>query len=261
MSAEIDHPLIYCNGDSYSADTYHPSLIGKSYANVVAEHCNGFVINSAIPGSCNRRIIRTTLHDLLLHRQQNPLQKIIALINLSFDLRSELWIDDLTSPRPPESNFVTHTFSSQTNWRENLLDSKDISTPNKYRLDNTFYEKFSQGRAFFFSTYAERINLLADLIMLKSTMDSLGINFLIFQGPVADQLESDYLLDFFKQHIATDPRIFDLETFGLCTWAHQQGFKPLDFLDRPTIGHYGTDAHRAFANNVLVPKLRELSIL
>jgi hypothetical protein len=257
----LEFPLIYCNGDSYSTESYHPSLNGKTYSNVIAEYCNGFVINSAISGSCNRRIIRTTLHDLILQRQQNPLQKIIALINLSFELRSELWVDDLVSLTPTESNFVTHTFSAQNDWRENLLSNRDISTPNRHKLDKTFYEKFSQGRAFFFNPYAERINLLADLIMLKSTMDLLDIDFLIFQGPVAEQLESDYLLDFFKQRIATDPRIFDLETFGFCNWSHQQGFVPLDMLDRPVIGHYGPDAHSAFANNVLLPKLNELSIL
>jgi len=257
----LEFPLIYCNGDSYSNENQHPSLFGKIYANVVAEYCNGFVINSAISGSCNRRIIRTTLHDLMLQRQQNPTQQIIALINLSFELRSELWVDDLVGQAPVESNFVTHAFSFQSNWRENLLGNKDIASPNKYRLDKTFYEKFSQGRAFFFSTYAERINLLADLIMLKSTLDSLDVDFLIFQGPVADQLESDYLLDFFKQRIATDPRIFDLETFGFCNWSHQQGFVPLDYLDRPQIGHYKPDAHCAFANNVLIPRLKELSIL
>jgi hypothetical protein len=261
MSLDIDFPIIYCNGDSYSSDQIHPSLKEKTYANVVANYCDGFVINSAIRGSCNRRIIRTTLHDLMVQRQQNPLQKIIALINLSFELRSELWVDDLVALIPPESNFVTHTFSAQLNWRENLLGNKDIATNIKYGLDKTFYEKFSQGRAFFFSPYAERINLLADLIMLTSTMQKLKIDYLIFQGPAAEKLDSDYLLDFFKQHIETDTRIFDLETFGFCNWAHQQGFVPLDSLDRPTIGHYKPDAHYAFANNVLIPKLKELSIL
>ena len=257
----MEFPLIYCNGDSYSAERYRPSLNGKIYSNVVAEYCNGFVINSAITGSCNRRIIRTTLHDLILQRQQNPLQKIIALINLTFELRSELWVDDLVGLTPTESNFVTHIFSTQLDWREKLLGHRDISTPIRHKLDKTFYEKFSQGRAFFFSPYAERINLLTDLIMLKSTMDLLDIDFLIFQGPAAEKLESDYLLDFFKQRIATDPRIFDLETFGFCNWSHQQRFVPLDFIDRPTIGHYGADAHRAFATKVLLPKLKELSIL
>jgi hypothetical protein len=198
---------------------------------------------------------------LILQRQLNPLQKIIALISLSFELRSEIWIDSLSGKQPSESNFVTHTFSSQQNWRENLLNNNDIETPNKYKLDTKFYEKFSQGRAYFFSPYAERINLLADLIMLKSTLDSMNIDFLIFQGPAAEKLESDYLLDFFKQQIAMDQRIFDLETFGFCNWSHEQKFTPLDFLDRPKIGHYGSDAHCSFATTVLLPKLKELSIL
>jgi hypothetical protein len=261
MSADLDFPLIYCNGDSYSNDQYHASLTGKTYAYVIGEHCRGFVINAAVNGSCNRRIIRTSLHDLILQRQLNPLQKIIALIGLSFELRSELWADNLPGCRPSESNFVTHTFSNQQNWRENLLNSKDIETPNKYKLDTKFYEKFSQGRAYFFSPYAERINLLADLIMLKSTLDSMNIDFLIFQGPAAEKLKSDYLLDFFKQQIAMDQRIFDLETFGFCDWSHEQKFTPLDFLDRPKIGHYGPDAHCSFANTILLPKLKELSIL
>lgn len=261
MSADIDFPLIYCNGDSYSSDRYHPSLVGKTYDYIIGEHCNGFVINAAIPGSCNRRIIRTSLHDLILQRQLNPLQKIIALINLTFELRSEIWVDDLLNQSPTESNFVTHTFSSQENWRENLLNGKDIETSNKHKLDTNFYEKFSQGRAYFFSPYAERINLLTDLIMLKSTLDSINVDFLIFQGPIAEKVESEYLLDFLKQQIATDQRIFDLEKFGFCNWSYDQKFIPLDLLDRPTIGHYGADAHYAFANAVLLPKLKELSIL
>jgi hypothetical protein len=261
MSADIDFPLIYCNGDSYSADRHHPLLKGKTYANIVANYCNGFVINSAIPGSCNRRIIRTTLHDLMLQRQLNPSQKIIALINLTFEVRSEIWVDDLVSDTPPESNFVTHKFSGKLDWKEKLLDNTDISISTRYNLDNTFYKKFSQGRAFFFSPYAERINLLTDLIMLKSTMQKLDIDYLIFQAPVADLLDSDYLLDFFKQYIKDDPGIFDLETFGFCNWSHQQGFIPFDYLDRPTIGHYKPDAHCAFANDVLIPRLKELSIL
>lgn len=259
MSA--DFPLIYCNGDSYSDENYHPSMLGKTYADIVGNHCNGFVINSAISGSCNRRIIRTSLHDLMLQRQINPSQKIIALISLSFELRSELWVDDLQAVQPSESNFVTHTFSKQTNWRQNLLAGRDIDSPNNHKLDAKFYDKYSQGRAYFFSPYAERINLLADLIMLKSTLEQLNVDFLIFQGPPAEKLKPDYLLDFFKTHISNDLRIFDLESFGFCQWANTQGFVPLDFLDRPLIGHYGPDAHDAFATKVLIPKLEELHII
>jgi hypothetical protein len=257
----LDFPLIYCNGDSYSDETYHESLSGSTYPYTVASHCNGFVINKSISGSCNRRIIRTSLHDLILQRQINPNQQIIALIGLSFELRSEIWIDQKVSNISEESNFVTHTFSGQINWRENLLQGHSIETPNRYKLDSIFYEKYSQGRAYFFSPYAERINLLSDLIMLKFTLDSLGIDFLIFQSPKAEQLESDYLLDFFKQQLSTDNRFFDLEKFGFCNWCHISGFTPIDLLDRPEIAHYGPDAHHAFAEQIIIPQLLNLSIL
>jgi len=35
----------------------------------------------------------------------------------------------------------------------------------------------------------------------------------------------------------------------------------LDYLDRPHIGHYRADAHQAFAEQVLIPRLKELNIL
>ena len=261
MSADIDFPLIYCNGDSYSDPRTHPSLEDNVYPNFVAKECNGFVINSAIRGSCNRKIIRTTLHDMLLQRQQNPDQQIIALIGLTFEIRSELWDEQAHPPTASESNFVTHQFSEQLNWRQNLLNNKDIETKNKHKLESNFFKQYSQGRAYFYSPYAERINLLTDLTMLRSVLDSINVQFLIFQSPKAEILESEYLLDFFKQQIASDSRFFDLENFGFCDWSWSQGFVPLDFLDRPNIGHPTADAHKAFATQILIPKLQELSIL
>ena len=125
-----DFPLIYCNGDSYSDETYRDSFRNNVYPNFVAKSCDGFVLNKAISGSCNRRIIRTTVHDMIHQRQINPEQQIIALIGLSFELRSEVWADNITERLyPEESNFIKHYFTKQTNWRENLLNHIDIKTP------------------------------------------------------------------------------------------------------------------------------------
>lgn len=255
-------PLIYCNGDSYSDENYHLSLKGKTYAHIVGKKFNGYVINKALSGSCNRRIIRTTVSDMLIERKVNPFQKIIVLIGLSFELRSELWVNDPIKKYPPEeSNFRTHVFSNQILWRENLLDNRDINTPNFNQLDKKFYKKYSEGRAFFYSPYAERINLLCDIIMLRKFLESLDIGFLIFQSPVSERLESDFLLDQFKKEIVDDRRIFDFEEFGFCDWAARKKFVPLDFLDNPTIGHYKPDAHKAFAEEILIPRLLETNQL
>ena len=259
----MDFPLIYCNGDSYSDETLHSTLRDNTYVNFVANKLNGFAINAAISGSCNRRIIRTTLHDVIQQRKLNPTQKIIALIGLSFELRSEIWVENVENNRPSvESNFRTHIFSQQINWKANLLSGTDIASQNQTKQDEKFFKKFSEGRAFFFSPYAERINLLSDLIMLRSLLESLNIDFLIFQSPRAEKLESDYLLDFLKKEIVTDKRFFDFETFGFTDWCHEQKkFTPMDFLDRPAIGHYGPDAHKAFAEQILIPQLTNLKII
>jgi hypothetical protein len=262
MSEDIDFPLIYCNGDSYSDETYHPALTGKTYADWVAKTCNGFVINKAISGSCNRRIIRTSVHDLLHQRQLNPTQKIIALIGLSFELRSEIWNDNVKNVnRPEESNFVKHQFSKQTDWRENLLQGNDIEPQNHSKLDDRFFRMWSEARAYFYSPYAERINLLTDLIMFRSLLTEINVQFIIFQSPKAEPLQSDYLLDFLKSQIVDDARFIDFEQFGFCNWCYEQKFIPFDYKDRPTIAHYGPDAHCAFAEQLLVPKLKDLGIL
>ena len=258
----MDFPLIYCNGDSYSDENYHPSLVGKTYAHAVAQAVGGFTINNAMIGSCNRRIIRTTVHDVIQQRQLNPDQKIIVLIGLSFELRSELWIDEIqNNKRPVESNLRTHAFSRQISWRDNLLNDRDIATDNPYKLNEKFFKKFSEGRAFFYSPYHERINLLTDLIMIRALFDQLNVGFLIFQSPMAEKLESDYLLDFFKNQIANDNRIMDLETFGFTDWCCKQNFTPLDMPDTPSIAHYEPDAHWAFAEQFLIPQLQKLQIL
>jgi hypothetical protein len=249
----LEFPLIYCNGDSYSDENYHTTLKGQTYAHVVNKHFGGYVINRAIKGSCNRRIIRTSIHDLIQQRQINPAQKIIALIGLSFELRSELWEENTTATHAQESQFCTHIFTETNNWRKLLLDGMDISDKKQpSRADKTFFDKYSQGRAYYYSPYAERVNLLCDCVMFQSLMKTLDIEFLMFQSPKAEKLESEYLVDFFKSQL-NPHSFFDFENFGFVDWCHQQDFEPLDFLDRPEIGHPTAIAHRAFAEQILIP--------
>lgn len=257
----MTHPLIYCNGDSYSDPAYHSSLTNKTYDHVVSEHLQGYAMNRAISGSCNRRIIRITIHDMIQQRQLNPQQKTIALIALTFEIRSELWINDSQPVRPEESNFSTHIFSNQMDWKENLLQGLSIGSNNPHQLEKKFYKKYTEGRAYFYSPYAERINLFCDLIMLKSLLDRHNIDFLVFNSVIPEKLESDYLLNFFQAEIINDPRFIDFNNFGFCNWNNRKGFIPLDFLDRPDIGHYQADAHRAFAKEILLPKIKELNII
>lgn len=261
-----DDYLVYCNGDSYSNDQYHPSLLNNAYSNRVCDYLNGYLINNSINGSSNRRIIRNTVHDLILQRQLNPKQKIIALLGLTFEIRSELWLDDeslIYNKRQidnVDSNFQTHQFSNSTSWHEKLRSNQDIATKvgmKRWHKKNKFHKSYSDGRAYFYSPYAERINLYSDLITLTALLDKLDIGYIIFQSPGTEMLEEEYLLDFFKDIIKQDNRILDIDNFSFLNWAKNNNFIPLDFKDRPDIGHYGADAHKAFAEQILIPKLKE----
>lgn len=251
-------PLIYCNGDSYSDHNYHASLHDNTYAHVIGRHLHGHVINRARSGSCNRRIIRTTVHDLLLHSQLNPGQKIICLIGLTFEMRSEIWLEDRPRVTAEESNFHTHTFADRAGWKDQLVDGSFQSPANRYGLDQKYFDMYTHGRAYFYSPYAERINLLCDLIMLRALMDQLGVKFVVFQSPRPERLEQDYLLDRFLVEIQQDQRFLDLQEFSFTHWCDINSFQPLDAKEPRNIAHYGADAHKAFAERVLIPHLEDL---
>ena len=252
----MDFPLIYCNGDSYSDENYLPELKGNIFVDFVAKPYNGFVINKSISGSCNRRILRTATHDLIQQRQLNPDQHIVALINLSFEIRSEVWIDESETDRSEESQFKPWIFTTMLDWRERLLGGKDIGPAHRWGGDKKFLRKYSEGRAYFYSPYAEKINLYTDLINFKNTLDALDIKFLIFRSVATEETQEEYLLDFLRQEIDKDKRVLDIEKFSWIPRASEQ-FIPVDMQDRPEIGHHGPDAHEEFAESILIPMLEE----
>jgi hypothetical protein len=271
----MDFPLIYCNGDSYADEDFDPCMHGNTFADYLGSALGGFVINNATLGSCNRRIIRSACHDLLLQRELNPTQKIIALIEFGFEIRDEIWIGDLEQDRDPqESHFRTHQFSAELQWRQHLLEDRLIvkgeedstvdqvmlrSGNDRYPVNKKFLRRWSEGRAYFYSPYAERINFLMDILLFKKLLEQNNIQYLMFQGSIAEKLDKEYLLDFFRTHVQ-DQRIFDLETFSFCGWCHKHGYQP--FPGEPyEAGHYGPDAHKAFAEQFLLPALIETNQL
>lgn len=249
-------PVIYNCGDSYSDDSYQsPKLQDKVYCNYLAKELgNGFVMNNAKSGSCNRRIIRTSLHDLIQLREQNPDQQIIATIQLSFELRSELWYEDVPREQAVESNFHKYQFTGDINWKDKLMRGLSIN-----KSENKFIQAYTKGYAYFYSPYAQRIQLYTDLVMFLSVCDQYKIDALIFQGPYTEKLRKEYLMDFFKDRL--DKRVIPVEEFQFCVWCGQRKFKTLDRELWTGINHYGSDAHEEFAKIVLIPKLKELKYI
>jgi hypothetical protein len=202
---------------------------------------------------------------MIQQRQLNPQQKIIALIQFTTPVRSEIWVDGLTPELEEESNFVQVHFANRPDWKERFLKGESTASipelVNDYNISKKYWNKLTDGLAYFHNNYAERINLLCDLIMLRTLLESLNIDFIFFSGPQEQQSDSDYLLEFFHNEIQQDKRYIDFESFGFCDWSAKQNYIPLDAEPNPYIGHYGPDAHEAFAKQIIIPKLQELNIV
>ena len=113
-----------------------------------------------------------------------PLPKDLANLNVISSLNKKFkYTND-------KKNIINHiaefyqknckgSFLDAVIYRESLPSAREVLFYLE-KLDKKFHDMYSQGRAYFFSTYAERINLYADLVMLKTMLESLGIDFLIF---------------------------------------------------------------------------------
>lgn len=260
---------MYCNGDSYSDETYQPDLLGRTYIHEIGRQLQGFTVSKARSGSNNRRILRVALHDLMQHRLQNPQQPTVAILGLSFESRDEIWLDAVKDlPEPEESNFFRYQMAHDVDWYEQLRRGEFLEH-NRNRLQTQqlkelghdishFFDRYREGRVFFYSPYQERINLLMLLYLLTEWCRTKEINLLVFSSVRMQALDQEYLKDFF--HDAIDDRyVMDLEKFSICDWCREQGFTP--YPGEPIdIAHYGADAHQAFGV-YLLDQLRKRNLL
>lgn len=273
MNGSEDVIMIYCNGDSYSDESYcNGAMIESTYDYALAQMISGgYNINHAISGSCNRRILRTSIADLYQQRQLNPTQQIIALIGLTFDLRSEIWNNGFFTDTKfgfamkrteLDSDFISYQMISKTDWVERLNNNEQIAE--KQELDKTlmpkYFDMLTKSYGYFYSPTAQYINLYMDLIGFAKIMDSLDVEFLVFHCPSQPSPDSDIfcdaLLNLFAEVIHNDDRFIGFsEGFSFCQYLEDNGFASLGDNEPSGIKHFGKDGHKFFAETILYPKL------
>jgi len=84
---------IYVNGCSFTKDIYVSQVLGdKLYSDYLSEHYGIPVINRGMPGSCNRRIIRTTARDCLsLDKDTFVIVQLTFLQRFQVSADSNVW--------------------------------------------------------------------------------------------------------------------------------------------------------------------------
>lgn len=234
--------IIYSNSDSFGVVS-----TGKVYSEFIAEHLNARLINRGLPGSCNTRIFRTTVRDLLELKQQTD-EEIVVLISYAGLFRNESWHND----REPVDN-DGHFYSFQIgDYKKNIFDFWSDE------IQNYAKSWFSQ-----FTEEAEVTNLLCELILLTGFLRDNKIKYLIWSGPQTEcihPVDSDapFISEFYKK-ITSDPRVFlPYDQISFCTWCTSRGYVPMDFAKFGKYGHHGEEAHKAFAEHLLKNYLNEI---
>ena len=141
--------ILYVNGDSYSAVSN-----GKRYSDFLGESLGRKVINNAIPGSCNDRIFRTSLRDLIQLKLQYS--DVIAVISLSFPIRTELW----------DQHIKNNKFSN-----DGEFTSIQPVTSKDWYLDKTIsekkYKEFCKQFLTYYNIEAETVKLSKKKLILQ----------------------------------------------------------------------------------------------
>ena len=233
--------IVYSNSCSFGAPTSHPV-----YSDVVAKNLNCNLINNGLGGSCNRRIIRTTLRDC--NELSLEHQDILVLIGLTFISRTELWRNDLPAVNNDGHFHPIIPEYGKFDWSNGLIDTV---VPGIHKHTDDKIKDYYKQWLIHYDRESRMTELCTDLLMLTGWLKSKNIKYVIFSNVC--KLESDEYIGYnspfissLQQTLKQDPVIIDPWKFSFGTFALEQGLKPKDEDIFGEHGHPGEQAHFLF---------------
>jgi hypothetical protein len=240
--------MVYVNGDSYACISD-----GLRYSDVLGANFKCETMNSAIAGSSNPRIFRTSLRDLIRLKSQHD--QLMAVVSLTFPLRTELWDAGLSQNRFVNDGEFT---SIQTTVSKSWFYASETS-------DHPRYKKFIDQYITWYNVEAETMKLLQEIILFTTWCKHNDIRYVIFSGPLQEPVDvtAPFIQDFYAE-VCKDPNVINIFENSFTEWCTGRGFTPIDEYTQEIhgrtydIGHHGEQAHRAFANYLMENFLREI---
>lgn len=238
--------IVYTNGCSYAAFSN-----GVRYSEFLGRHYKCDSINAAIGGSCNNRILRSSLRDLIELKKQH--QEIVATISLSCIQRTEIWHPNSSErykwENSNDGDFASYQFAQTKNWYQtkNIAESIDLEL-----------REYGKNWLTWYNVEAETTNLLQQLILFSSWCKHENIKCVIFSGPLQESVDfSAPFIKPFYDTVLADPMIIDIFSQSFTEWCNNQGFTPTDSYTMEIhnkiydCGHHGEQAHKAWANYLI----------
>lgn len=237
--------IVYANGCSFGLP------VGENktcYSEIIAKKFNAQLINKHIAGTGNRRLIRSSLRDLI-EIGNTPNEKIVALIGLSFFFRTELW-----QPTKPANQNDGHFHPITTDFRP-ITDKKSwyyTGIEAEYKATDLAVRDWYKQHLLWQNKESIITDQLADIIMFASFCQEYNIDYLIWNNADVwpDSPEVDVNSPFLKDFVTCvlkNVNIVDPWNFAFLPWALSQGLRPIDEQIYAEYGHPGPEAHSRLA--------------
>lgn len=221
--------ILYANSCSYGVCS-----TGKTYVDFLGDLLNvDTVINAGVGGSCNNRILRTSIRDIL---ELQDTDDILVLISLGAMYRSELWKNN-TPANGKDGHFYSFQISS--------LDNNQYNTSESNEYMKQWYRQYADE--------AEATNLYFLLNMFTSFLEVRNIKYLIWAGAANYKLVdfSAPFIESLHEPIANNPKIIDPFSFSFSKYCSIiKGYMPYDSNLYGVYGHHTEEAHKDFANYI-----------
>lgn len=184
---------VYTNGCSFTYDNYiYNDLKGLAYGDLLAHKLNVEYANMALPGACNRRIIRTTLRDAIKFDCNT-----LVIVQLTILARTE----------------KIYTPGQQNEWKMNNVQShEEYHESIKGDANENLNQEYYNTHVKFFDERAEMTDLAADLLMLTAFLNNNCIPYYIFSyQPLVGQATANQIYhDCLQVQLRKDPSIMNI---------------------------------------------------
>jgi hypothetical protein len=195
--------ILYSNGCSFTANFNLPSW--KRYPVLIGKHFNWTVVDRAVPGSCNSKIIRCAMRDCINLLEKN--EPIVALIQLTFKERFE-YAGTMTGSNNWKYGEINTGFNviPATDQFESIKPDDPDNWPDEVR-------QYAKLHTILQKPNAIAAELFSRLVGLTSFFRDNNIRYLVYAGPALNyDLTSD---DFFYQYLLKDPCVLNFDSFNM----------------------------------------------
>lgn len=238
--------IVYSNSCSFGATTTYPV-----YSEWIAKHFDSGLINKGKPSACNRRIIRTSVRDLLEIKKQHS--DIICLIGLTFITRTELWQPNIPADSN-DGNFHSITVDfKKLNWVDGIANA---IVPDIHQYAAADVQEYYKQWLLHMNKEAILTDLATDIIMFLNFCQTQNIKLLLWSNtqtwPAGPEIAvNDVFFQTLYQTLISSTMVIDPWQFSFRDYALQQGFRPIDEDRYGPDGHPGSQAHESFAQYLL----------